>query len=121
MAFGDFIKERRASQGISLREFCRKIGLDPSNWSKVERSLLYPPRNELLLKKIAKLLKIEIGSKMWIEMKDNAQIDAGRIPEDILSDADLARSLPLLFRTLRDDRPTPEDLDRVFELLRKGT
>jgi len=119
--FGNFIKERRISQGVSLREFCRRIGLDPSNWSKVERGLLYPPRNELLLKKIAKLLRIAIGSKIWIEMKDNAQIDAGRIPEDIRSDADLAQSLPLLFRTLRDDKPTPEDLDRMIELLRKGT
>jgi len=104
--FGEFIKERRISQGISLREFCRRIGLDPSNWSKAERGLLYPPRDEALLKKIAKLLQIQIGSEAWVEMKDKAYIDAGRIPADILSDARLVQLLPSLFRALRNEKPT---------------
>ena len=118
--FGQFIKERRISQGMSLREFCRRIGLDPSNWSKAERGLLYPPRDEALLKKIAKLLKIEVGSPAWVELKDKAYIDAGRIPKDILSDSKLVQSLPLLFRTLRDEKPTPRELDRLMGLIRKG-
>lgn len=104
--FGSLIKDKRNSQGISLREFCRRIGTDSSNWSKTERGLLYPPREEGTLGKIAKILGIEVGSREWLELKDKAYIDAGRIPADILSDARLVQLLPSLFRALRNEKPT---------------
>jgi transcriptional regulator with XRE-family HTH domain len=118
--FGEFIKERRTKQGISLREFSRRIDTDPSNWSKTERGLLSPPRDPAMLKRIAKVLGIKVSSEAWTEMKDKAHIDAGRIPQDLLSDSELVQSLPLLFRTLRDEKPTPEELDRLLVRLRKG-
>ena len=118
--FGEFIKERRIRQGISLREFSRRIETDPSNWSKTERGLLSPPRDEGMLKRIAKVLGIKLSSELWVEMKDKAHIDAGRIPPDLLSDSELVQSLPLLFRILRDEKPTPEEVDRMIELFRKG-
>jgi transcriptional regulator with XRE-family HTH domain len=99
--FGELIKDKRKSQGIGLREFCRRIGADSSNWSKTERGLLYPPREEETLRKIAKILGIEVGSEEWLELKDKAYIDAGQIPRDILSDAGLVELLPSLFRALR--------------------
>jgi len=104
--FGELIKEKRNSRGISLREFCRRIGADSSNWSKTERGLLYPPREEGTLRKIAKVLGIEVGSKDWLELKDKAYIGAGRIPGDILSDAGLVQLLPLLLQALRNEKPT---------------
>lgn len=73
------------------------------------------------MKKIAKLLQIQIGSEAWVEMKDKAYIDAGRIPKDILSDAKLLPILPLLFRALRDEKPTARDTSRLIARLRKGT
>lgn len=118
--FGEFIKERRIRQGISLREFSRRIDTDPSNWSKTERGLLSPPRDEAMLKRVAKVLGIKVGSEAWVEMKDKAQIDAGLIPKDLLSDDQLVESLPLLFCTLREGKLTPEELDRLLVLLRKG-
>ncbi len=102
--FGELIKERRNSQGISLREFCRRIRADSSNWSKTERGLLYPPREEEMLRKIANALAIEVGSEDWFELRDKAYIDSGRIPGDIFSDAELVQLLPLLFRILRNER-----------------
>ena len=104
--FGELIKERRNSRGISLREFCRRIGADSSNWSKTERGLLYPPREEGTLRKIAKVLGIEAESEDWFELRDKAYIDAGRIPGDILSDAGSVQLLPLLFQALRNEKPT---------------
>jgi transcriptional regulator with XRE-family HTH domain len=117
--FGEFIKERRISKDISLREFCKRIEIDASNWSKVERGLLAPPQDEDKLKKIARLLDIKIGSPLWKEMKDKANIDAGIIPEDILSDEKVLNSLPIFFRTIRSEKPTPEDLDKLIDMLRK--
>ena len=118
--FGEFIKERRIKQGISLREFSRRIETDPSNWSKTERGLLSPPRDEGMLKRISKVLGIKLSSEPWVEMNDKAHLDAGRIPPDLLSDSELVQSLPLLFRILRDEKPTPEELDRLLVRLRKG-
>ena len=118
--FGEFIKERRIDKGITLREFCKLIETDASNWSKVERGLLSPPQDEGKLTKIAHVLGIKIGSETWKTMKDKAQIDAGIIPDDILSDAETVRSLPMFFRTIRSEKPTPEELDHLIQIIRKG-
>jgi len=78
-------KGEEAGKGVSLREFCKQIEVDASNWSKVERGLLAPPQDEQRLRRIARVLNIEIGSP-YGEMKDKAAIDAGIIPEDIRTD-----------------------------------
>jgi transcriptional regulator with XRE-family HTH domain len=118
--FGEFIKKRRVSRGITLREFCRKLNMDASNWSKVERGFLSPPQDEAKLKEIAYFLEIPINSKLWGELKDMANIDAGLIPKDILSDKEIVNSLPMFFRTIRSDKPMLEELDVLINLLRKG-
>ena len=117
--FGEFIKEKRINKGISLREFCKRLEIDASNWSKVERGLLAPPQDQKRLKDIARALDIKIGSSLWKEMKDKANIDAGIIPEDILSDEKVLNSLPMFFRTIRSEKPTPEDLDKLIDMIRK--
>ncbi len=44
--FGDYLKSRRLERDLTLRDFCRSAGEDPSNWSKVERGILPPPTDE---------------------------------------------------------------------------
>ena len=117
--FGEFIKEKRISKNISLREFCKQMSFDASNWSKIERGLMSPPQDDEKLQKIALLLDIQIDSAIWKEMKDLANIDAGIIPKDILSDEKVLKSLPLFFRTLRSDKPTSEELDMLIEMIKK--
>ena len=117
--FGEFIKERRIAKGISLREFCKRIEIDASNWSKVERGLLSPPQDEEKLKKIAQVLDIKIGSPLWKERKDKPNIEPGIIPEDMLFDEKVLNSLPIFFRTIRSEKPTPEDLDKLIAMIRK--
>jgi len=117
--FGEFIKEKRIAKGMSLREFCKRMEIDASNWSKIERGLLAPPQDEEKLRNIARVLDIRIGSPLWKEMKDKANIDAGIIPEDILSDEKVLNSLPIFFRTIRSEKPNPEDLDKLIDMIRK--
>jgi transcriptional regulator with XRE-family HTH domain len=119
MMFGEFIKERRIAKGISLREFCKRLEMDASNWSKIERGLLAPPQDEGKLKEIARALDIKFDSALWKDMKDKANIDAGIIPEDILSDERVLNSLPIFFRTIRSEKPTPEDLDQLIGMIKK--
>jgi transcriptional regulator with XRE-family HTH domain len=117
--YGEFIKQRRIDKSITLREFCKLIEVDASNWSKIERGLLAPPQDEEKLKKIAETLNIEDGSESWEEMKDMANIDAGIIPEDIRSDERIVKALPMFFRTMRSDKPTAEELDKLIDMIRK--
>jgi transcriptional regulator with XRE-family HTH domain len=118
--FGKFIKERRIEKGITLREFCKLVGTDASNWSKIERGQLAPPKSDRKFKKIAEILGIQVGSDLWIAMKDKAAIDSGNIPSDIQSDEQLVGCLPMFFRTIRSEKPSEEDLDKLIEMIRKG-
>jgi transcriptional regulator with XRE-family HTH domain len=117
--FGQFVKEERLEKGIGLREFCRILGLDASNWSKVERGILPPPKDERKLKEIAAVLGIHADSDKWQTLKDQASVDAGIIPKDLLSDEDVLKALPMFFRTIRSEKPTPEDLDKLIMKIRK--
>ncbi len=116
--FGEFIKKRRLDQGISLREFCRLMDVDASNWSKIERGIISPPQDDKRLREIASILKIEVGTSLWQEIKDMAKIDAGAIPDDIRSESRILNSLPIFFRTLRSEKP--EELERLIDFIRKG-
>lgn len=118
--FGSLLKELRIKKGLTLRQACKIVDYDPSNWSKIERGLIPPPSNKEILKKWTKVLEIdknEIQSQNFI---DEALIAQGIIPEDILSQAGAADYLPAFFRTLRDKKPTQKEVDRLIELLRKA-
>ena len=117
--YGYFIKDIRMKKEMSLREFCKQVEIDASNWSKIERGLLAPPQDEEKLKKIARVLGIKIGSEPWKEMKDLANIDAGIIPEDIRSDEEILKALPMFFRTIRSEKPTAEELDKLIDMIKK--
>lgn len=117
--FGEFIKERRIERDISLRKFCQSIDYDASNWSKIERGLLAPPQEEEKLNKIAKVLGIKKHTDEWQEMIDHARVSANHLPDDISTDKAVLNSLPLFFRTVRSEKPSAEDLDRLLALLKK--
>jgi len=117
--FGEFLKERRIDKGISLREFCKRIETDASNWSKVERGLLAPPQDEEKLRKNSSGAQYQVRVPPVAGMKDKANIDAGIIPEDIRTDEKVLNSLPMFFRTIRSEKPTPEELDKLIDIIRK--
>lgn len=117
--FGEFIKERRIVKDISLRKFCKTIDYDASNWSKVERGLLAPPQEDEKLNLIAKVLGIKKHTDEWQEMIDLARVSANHLPDDISSDKTMLNSLPLFFRTVRSEKPSAEDLDKLLALLKK--
>jgi transcriptional regulator with XRE-family HTH domain len=116
--YGEMIKKRRLDFGLSLRAFCLKFGEDPSNWSKLERGLLKPPAEPQRLQEIADRLEYPKGSRERQAFLDLADAERGRIPQDIMSEEDLVSNLPIVFRTLRGDAPTEEELRRLASLKR---
>ncbi|MBN2571891.1 MAG: helix-turn-helix transcriptional regulator [Ignavibacteriales bacterium] len=118
MFFGEFIKELRLTQNLSLRDFCKKFGHDPSNWSKLERGKLPPPNDQATLEKWASQLGLNKGDAEWYQFFDLASLEKGKIPHDIMSDEELVKALPVFFRTLRGNKPTREELKNLAEILR---
>jgi len=117
LSFSNFIRQKRISANLTLREFCRLIGFDASNWSKIERGLLTPPQSKTLLERIAVVLKIEKGSQEYKEMSDLAALSS--IPEDLL-EPEILDQLPLFFRTVRGDKPTEEELKALLTKIRSA-
>ena len=113
-AFGKFIKELRTRKGVTLRAFCRLADLDPSNWSKVERGILPPPRSSKGLADIAGALLIEKGSEDWDRMFDLAAV--GQVPRDLLSSPASEERITVFFRAARSNKPpTAKQVKEIIE------
>ena len=117
--FGEFVKSLRARKRLGLREFCIEHGHDPSNWSKIEREVLAPPRDDEKLRAWAKQLGLKQGSEDWLKFFDYAAVDAGRIPDYVLKDERLVSQLPTFFRTLSGQKPSREDLEKLLEMINR--
>jgi transcriptional regulator with XRE-family HTH domain len=117
--FGDFFKKKRLKIEKTLRQFCLENGLDPGNISKIERGILPPPQSREKLLHYAKCLGIEEGSDEWLEFFDIARTDTGRIPEDLLQDKNIVAQLPLVFRTIKGQKLTGEQLEKLARALEK--
>ena len=118
--FGEVLKKLRISRELSLREICKLVDYDASNWSKVERGIISPPSDKKILSRWAKVLGIKSETEEFEDFIDSALVAQGIIPEDILSRTDAFKYLPAVFRTLRNEKPTKEEVDRLIELLRNA-
>ncbi|OGG86987.1 hypothetical protein A3B87_03360 [Candidatus Kuenenbacteria bacterium RIFCSPHIGHO2_02_FULL_39_13] len=118
--FGQNLKKARIAKDLSLREICKKINYDASNWSKIERGIIAPPADGKILSKWAKALGLKQTSKECQEFIDKAQIAQGIIPQDILARKNAVDYLPAVFRTLRNEKPTKQEIDRLIELIRNS-
>jgi len=118
-SFGRFLKEMRVRKGLALREFCRLVNVDPSNWSKVERGLLPPPKSRKVVSDIANVLLLEKDSDDWHTLFDLAAI--GNIPKDLLPSAKAEDKLTVFFRAARDENaPSPKQYKAMVEALKGG-
>lgn len=119
-SFHKYFEELRKKSRLTLRDFCIKAGADPANISRMERGYMPPPKNREILERYATALGLKEGSDEWYQFFDLASISQGMVPEDIMTDTELAGKLPAFFRTLRGQKPTPEEMKNLAELIRKG-
>ncbi len=48
MRFGEFVKEKRLAQGMTLRRLANEIGIAPAYMSDIEKGYRYPPNKDKL-------------------------------------------------------------------------
>jgi len=116
--FGRYLKTFRFKAELSIRDVCRQVNYDPSNWSKIERGKLPPPASKDTLLDWAKVLKVPQAKEQ--EFIDKAMIAQGYIPDDIISKKEFVNLLPAFFRTLRGNKPTKQEIDNFIKIIKKG-
>ena len=116
--FGEYFRELRLRQGLSLRAYCKESREDPAYISRLERDLLEPPKDAEVLARLARSVGLIPDSADWAEFHRLAAIGAGRIPPDIMKDEELVKHLPLFFRTISGDRFPDEKLDELIDYIR---
>ncbi|WP_045770433.1 helix-turn-helix domain-containing protein [Xanthomonas albilineans] len=76
MTFGAFIRKKRKEKGIQMNDFARQLAISPAYWSRIERDMEKPPKDELI-QKAADILNLNA---------DDAFVEARRLPPDIRHD-----------------------------------
>ncbi|MDD5140545.1 MAG: helix-turn-helix transcriptional regulator [Verrucomicrobiales bacterium] len=107
----------RVAKRLTLRDFCEQVGLDPSNWSKVERGINPPPGDIGLLEKLAAFFGLNGEQKL--KFMDEAALQRREIPADVAENEILQKALPAFFRAARGHELTEEELKNFAEDIRK--
>lgn len=116
MNFGEQIKELRIAKQLTLRQCCVELGVDPSNWSKMERGVTPPTKDTGLLEHWAAFFGVTGDRKQ--ELLDLASIARQEIPPDMASDEKVIAALPAFFRAVRGQELEGEKLRQFIEDLR---
>lgn len=117
ISFGEFVKDMRIKNSLTLREFCRLTNMDPSNWSKTERGIFPPPKSKKILLEIANILNLQEGSEDYNTLFDLAAISY--IPPGLVSNQAVVNKLPVFFRTLRGEKPTRKELEDLIKIIKE--
>ncbi len=117
--FGDFLKERRLALDVSLREFAKKVGMQPSNYCNIEAGVLPPPPAEGL-ERIAKALGLKKGTPDYEAFHNLAGKGRDEVPGDIERMIKENELIPALLRTVEYEKVTKEQLRGIIEDLKSG-
>ncbi len=115
--FGSFVRDKRLARDLTLREFCRRLAEDPSNWSKIERGMLPPPQGAEKLEQIARVLGIRKGGREYRKLLDEAAISGGKIPRDLMANKAIVGLLPAFLRTIGSEKPTKREIMNLMKKL----
>jgi len=108
--FGAFVKQMRINMGFTLHKFCAEFGYDHQTHSKLERGFANPPATDRGLSKLAKDLCLWDGSEERKRLFDLAAECKDKLPPAGLTEDELAKQLPLVFRTVGGKRLSEDKL-----------
>ena len=114
--FGEHLRELLVQSNMTLRELARRTGIDPSNLSKIERGVVYPPKKKETLDKMANAFSLERKSKR--HFFDMAEQVHGLLPDDLKAVKE-NKAIPLLLRTIDNRRLSYEQTVELAKLIEK--
>lgn len=113
MKFGQLVKDMRISKQLTLRQFCQELGVDPSNWSKIERDIIPPPRDQEVVKQWADFFDLAGADRQ--EFFDAASLARNELPKDMVENDELLAKLPAFFRAMRENEQDEQKLKKLVE------
>ncbi|NLN01481.1 MAG: helix-turn-helix transcriptional regulator [Lentisphaerae bacterium] len=116
MNFGELLKDARIRNRLTLRQCSAHLGVDASNWSKVERGVNPAPKDIGVLESWAAFFHLEASERQ--AFFDAAALSRREIPQDIASNTRLLRALPAFFRAVRGNEMNQEKMDQFISDLR---
>ena len=117
--FGQFLKAKRLALELSLREFARKIGMQPSNYCNIESDVLPPPPPGGL-ERMSKVLGLKKGTLDYTKFHDLSARGRDEIPADVERIVKQKELIPALLRTVEYEKVTKEQLRGIIEDLKSG-
>lgn len=115
--FGKRLKEHRIRNQLTLRECCQRLGVDPSNWSKLERGINPAPRDQRAIEQWADKLGLASGERQ--ELLDLAALSRKEVPADLASDERVLEALPVFFRVARGSEMSEMKLQQFVDTVRR--
>jgi transcriptional regulator with XRE-family HTH domain len=115
--FARLLKQQRLAKGLTLREFSRRTGYDVGNLSKMERGIL-PPPPQITVKKWAQVLALAEGSDEYEEFMAEAVL--ARQDVSTYFKKDLREALPVLLRSEKSRKLTPEEFQCLVQTLKRS-
>lgn len=104
---------------LSLREFARRVGMQPSNYCNVEADVLPPPPAETLAK-LVRALGLKKGTSDYETFHDLAAEGRDEIPADVERIVKENKLIPAMLRTVEYEQLSKEQLRGIIEDLRSG-
>jgi transcriptional regulator with XRE-family HTH domain len=117
--FGQFLKTKRLALDLSLREFARRVGMQPSNYCNIESDVLPPPPAEGL-ERIGKVIGLKKGTPDYVKFHDLSAQGRDEIPADVERIVKENELLPAMLRTVEYEKVTQEQLRGIIEDLKSG-
>lgn len=113
MTFGQLVKNLRIERKKTLRKFCSELGVDPSNWSKMERGVSPAPKDLKIVEAWARFFRLSGDAEQ--EFLDLADLSRNEIPKDVASDERVLAAMPAFFKIMRGNTLDSEKLKQLFE------
>ncbi len=99
--FGELLGAARRKRGITLRQIKDTFGGVPSYWSEIETGRRLPPKDAVLLRRIAKFLGIDEEAFMRAAQTDRIKKDTSVMEKLYNTDPELAWGF---FRAMEDSK-----------------
>lgn len=114
--FYEILKEKRTEKRMTLREFCRRAGEDPANFSRIERGLKVPPCDEVL-ERYGKVL--ELTGESLREFVAQGALSRRDLPK-FMTEEELNAKMPAFLRLINDEFPSEEQLREAVKFTREA-
>lgn len=116
LPFGEYVKQRRESLNMTMRDFAEKIQISPAYLCDIEKGNRKPP--EKYLEKFAEVLQITDAEELN-SFYDSAGLSKNGQHTDINNYIDGLPSARMALRTARDRHYTDEDWLKLVEIIKQ--